>query len=87
MARTMRRILKAAEVVSEAPLRLSLDPAAATSCDASRSGTGASNVRIVQNHPEYAVIEVTCACGKITLIRCDYGAANPSPVRQEPTQG
>jgi hypothetical protein len=87
MPKTIRHILKASEVRLEAPLRLSLDPAAAPSCEASRSASAASSVRIVQNHPDYAVIEVTCACGRTTSIRCDYAAASPSPARQEPAQG
>lgn len=84
MPKTIRHILKADEIRLETPLRLSLDPTATPPCEASRS---ASSVRIVQNHPDYAVIEVTCACGKTTSIRCDYATANPSPVRQEPAQG
>ncbi len=87
MTKTIRHILKADEVNLDAPLRLSLDPAATPSCQASRSASPASSVRIVQNHPDYAVIEVTCACGRTTSIRCDYVAASPSPVRQEPAQG
>lgn len=66
------------------PLQLSIDPTAATCCSGSRSVPAASSVRITQNHPEYAVLEVTCPCGRTTHIRCDYPAANPSPVRQEP---
>ncbi len=87
MPKTIRHILKAAEVALDAPLRLSLDPTAAPSCGVSRSAPAASSVRIVQSQPDYAMIEVTCACGRTTLIRCDYVAPNPSPVRQEPAQG
>jgi len=87
MAKTIRHILKAAEVRVDAPLRLSLDPAATPSCETSRSAAAASSVRIVQNHPDYAVIEVTCSCGRTTSIRCDYVAATPSPARQESAQG
>ena len=28
--------------------------------------------RIVENHPQFAVIEVTCCCGAKTHIRCEY---------------
>ena len=33
---------------------------------------GEPRVTIVQNHPEFAVVEVTCDCGKITHIKCQY---------------
>lgn len=29
-------------------------------------------VHIAENHPEYAVLELTCSCGKISHIRCEY---------------
>jgi hypothetical protein len=31
-----------------------------------------AQVRLVENHPEFAVVEVTCGCGAKTLIRCEY---------------
>jgi len=32
-------------------------------------------VNIVENQPEFAVIEITCSCGTKTYIRCEYAAA------------
>ena len=32
-----------------------------------------AKVRIIENQDQYAVMEVTCSCGKKTIIRCDYG--------------
>ena len=29
-------------------------------------------VSILENHPEFAVIEVTCCCGERIYLRCDY---------------
>jgi 23S rRNA-/tRNA-specific pseudouridylate synthase len=86
MSRITRHVLKAAEVTLDDPFQLSLDPAAAAPCAASRSAPAVSSVRITQNHPDYAVLEVTCPCGRTTHVRCDYAAASPSPVRQEPSQ-
>jgi hypothetical protein len=34
---------------------------------------GIAKVRILENQNEYAVMEVTCSCGRKTVIRCDYG--------------
>jgi hypothetical protein len=87
MPKTTQHILKAAEVTLDDRLRLSLEPAAPASCAVPHGAPAASSVRITQNHPDYATIEVTCPCGRTTHIRCDYAAASPSPVRQEPNQG
>jgi hypothetical protein len=67
-----RHVLKAAEVSPGGPFQLSIDPAAMADGGASRPPSAASNVRIVESHPEYAVIEVTCPCGRTTHVRCDY---------------
>lgn len=79
MIKTMRHILKADEVTLEDPLRLGFDPVAQGPCAARDP-----NVRVVQNHSQYAILEVTCACGRKTHVRCDYGAADPSPGPQTP---
>ena len=85
-AKTMRHILKAAEVVLDAPVQLTIDPDATPGCCGSKSASGGPTVRIVQTHPEYAVIEVTCACGSTIQVRCDYASGNPSGIRQEPSR-
>ncbi len=72
MTQVARQVLKAAEVALNSPIRMSLDPSAMAEGAASPSSPTASGVRIVQNHPEYVVIEVTCPCGRTTQIRCDY---------------
>ncbi len=85
--RTIRHVLKAAEVTLDDPVQLSIDPTTATDCNGSRSVPAGTRVRVTQSHPDYAMIEVTCSCGRMTYVRCDYAAANSSPVRPEPTQG
>lgn len=77
MSKTTRRILKAAQVSLNGPLQLSIDSVAATPCEGHRSAPAGPTVRLVQNHPEYAIIEITCPCGRSTQVRCDYAAANP----------
>lgn len=91
MSKTIRHVLKADEVALDDSFPLSLDPAAAAAPGATSRPAPAApagpGVRITQSHPDYAVIEVTCPCGRTTSIRCDYAAASPSPVQQEPSQG
>ena len=82
----MRRILKADEVAMEGPLQLSIAPGAAP-CGPHPATTAATpSVRVAQDHAEYAVIEVTCSCGRTTYIRCDYAAAPVSSVPPEPSR-
>ncbi len=86
MLKTTRRILKADEVAFRDPFHLDLDPAVLPAGTEAPSARAGPSVRIAQNHPQYAVIEVTCACGKTTCIRCEYGQAKPSPVPATPAQ-
>jgi len=81
MIKTMRHILKADEVTLDDPLQLGFDPMTQPPC----ASTG-PRVRIAQNHAQYAVLEVTCSCGRKTQVRCDYGTANSSPGPQTPAQ-
>lgn len=78
MQKAMGHILKGDEVKLEG--RLCLDAARAEP-NLSKGGSPASaaqQVRIVENHPEFAVIEVTCSCGKRTYLRCEYAGAKSS---------
>lgn len=42
-------------------------------------------VRVVESNAEFVVLEVTCACGAVTHVRCDYPAAN-APTPQGPAK-
>jgi hypothetical protein len=81
-----RQILKADEVAFEGPLQLTIDPPATHGCQKAASASAGPSVRIAQNHAEYAVIEVTCPCGRTTYVRCDYEAGNASPASEEPAR-
>ncbi len=72
MLKTTRRILKASEVAFRDPFPLDLDPVAPPAGPESPPAAAGPSVRIAQNHPQYAVIEVKCPCGKTTYIRCEY---------------
>jgi len=75
--------------------RIDLTP----SCRAMPAGDCLSESRVpaqanvVERHPQYAVVEVTCACGSKMYVRCDYArtspqapseASEPDPVNQYP---
>jgi len=72
MLKTTRRILKADEVAFRDPFHLDLDPVAPPAGPEAPAAAAGPSVRIAQNHPQYAIIEVTCPCGKTTYIRCEY---------------
>ena len=87
MVKTTRHVLRADEVAFENPLHLGLNPAVRPRGADAQCVPAGPSVRIAENHPEYAVIEVTCACGKTTSIRCDYAAADPSRAGQASEPG
>ena len=69
----MRQVLKANQVRLDAPLQLSLDPGAAPAATRrTPSAATTARARIVETHPDHALVELTCSCGQITYLRCDY---------------
>ncbi|HUT30641.1 MAG TPA: hypothetical protein VMX13_12675 [Sedimentisphaerales bacterium] len=67
----MGRILKGSEVRLEGRFLLNVAEAAPGLSKQTRTAS-APAVRIIENHPEFAVVEVTCSCGTKTNLRCDY---------------
>jgi hypothetical protein len=45
-------------------------------------------VRIAENRKDFAIIEVSCGCGEIIRIKCNYGSATASgqSANTKPTQ-
>jgi hypothetical protein len=75
----MGQVLKANQVRFDEPLRLSIDSAAGPARDGSRPSHGQPRVRVAETNPDFAVIEVTCSCGAVTYVRCDYVPAKATP--------
>jgi hypothetical protein len=84
--KTLQRILKADEVALEGPVRLGLETAAATGSSQPPAPSAEPSVRMVQNHAEYVLLEVTCTCGRTTVVRCDYTPAVAAPAPQDLAQ-
>lgn len=72
MLKTETNILKSSEVEVEGQFRLDVQQSAAQPGQQANAGLKQPQVRIVENHPEYALIELTCACGCKSNIRCQY---------------
>ena len=74
----MGHVLKADRVRLEEPLRLSIDGTGTPGHAGSHRPGVQPHVRIAQSNAEFAILEVTCACGNVIRVRCDY-AANAAP--------
>lgn len=83
MRKAAGRILKNRNVKIQGRFRLD---AGQTPQSSGRKETGAASsphqVRIVEKHPDFAVVEVTCPCGKKTDIRCEYADAQSTEQEQ-----
>ncbi len=72
MMKTSGRILKRQDVELQGQYRLDVGRAG---CSPSETGSVPKQARILENHPQYAVIEVTCSCGARMILRCEYAGA------------
>ncbi len=77
MEQTVKRILKSGDI--ELGGKFHLDAASVQHNHGKPrtvNGAAAAGVKIIENNPDFAVIEFACACGLKTLIKCQYAAQN-----------
>jgi len=80
MIRTAGRIIKSKDVKFEGRFLLDVTKVGSGSPKREISTVTEPQVRFLENHPQYAVIEVTCSCGAKMSLKCDYaGATAPAP--------
>jgi len=80
MLKTAGRILKSNDVKLEGRFLLDVTKVGLDSPKQQVAALSAPKVRVLENHPQYAVIEVTCSCGTKMSLKCDYaGAAAQGP--------
>ena len=88
MGNSTGRIIKAKDIKLDGNFRLNTGYADSNTPNASAGNGIASGttlqVNIVENHAEYAVLEVTCSCGAKTHLKCQYEntQANQQPQNQ-----
>jgi hypothetical protein len=82
-----RHVLKGNEVQLAGSLQLRMDPAATARPTAPQPDSRPVRVRIAEAHPEFAVVEVACSCGKVTHVRCEYAVGNGPAAAPQPAQG
>ena len=78
------RVLKAHQVQSAGSFRLELEPGTGMPPDATPPQATPARIRIAENHPQFALLEVTCSCGKTTFVRCEYAAPDRSSPPEAP---
>ena len=83
MAKAAGYILKGDDVKLEGQFHLDVGPPFLSSTEDTGAGgqkttsppLAVPKARIVENHPEFAVIEVTCCCGIKTNLKCEYAGS------------
>ena len=74
MPKTAGHILKGEDVKLDVQFNLvvALGVSAIQGPKQKRTALETPQVRIVQNHPDFAVLEITCSCGLKTNVKCEY---------------
>lgn len=72
MLKTGVNIIKSSDVKVEGQFRLEIDQPNGQAPRPQNQDGATPQVRIVENHPEYALIELTCTCGNKSQIKCQY---------------
>ena len=85
MAKTRSNILKSSDVKFEGCFRLELGPRGAAPTGGSTGGAPLQ-VRITENNPEFAVIQIVCSCGKTASVKCQYTNAQSKSEQVNETQ-
>jgi hypothetical protein len=75
MAKAAGRILKGNNVKLGDRFQLDTSEVAPTPTKGKDVASATPQVSIVENQPEFVVMEVTCSCGTKTYVRCEYAAA------------
>ena len=83
MATAAGRILKSDKVKLEGRFLLDAAQSGSDSPKQQFAASSAPQVRILENHEQYAVIEVICTCGTKTSLKCEYAGA-PAPASDDP---
>ena len=72
MDKAQGRILKSNDVKLQGRFQLDMAHISTKTAKSQNSTLAAPQVRIVEKHSEFAVIEITCSCGTITHLKCEY---------------
>ncbi len=84
MDKRVARIFRSDEVKLEGQVRLKMRQPQFSSQPSSPKAAGQqATVEIIESHPEFALIELTCLCGEKILLRCEYAGAEIYPPKAD----
>ena len=72
MVKSAARILKPTDVTLEGRFTLNLDKGSPKSPPTPDRQVCEPSVNLIDNSPEFAVLEFTCSCGRKTKLKCTY---------------
>ena len=75
MIRTAGWIIKSKDVKLKGRFLLDVTKVGLDSTKQQVAALSEPKVRVLEIHPQYAVIEVTCGCGTKMSLKCDYAGA------------
>lgn len=75
MERNAERILKSNDVEISGRVQLAGLTPGSGSPDRNMAPSVPANATIIENTPEFALIEVVCPCGRKTSVKCEYAPA------------
>ena len=75
MEKQVARVLKANNVKMQGSYHLGVDQSGQSSVANDKANTVGmiSQARIIEKNEAFAVIEITCSCGKKTQVKCEFG--------------
>ena len=75
MEKTAGHVLKGDKVKLQGRLQLDFMQPGSSLPKTKTAVSATPQARIIENNPEFVVVEVTCPCGSKTQLKCDYAAA------------
>jgi len=87
MEKAGRRILKSSDVKFEGRVRLDVAQTGPSLAKGKSVASATPEARMVENRPEFAVIEITCSCGAKMCLRCEYAGAESSAESSQSQNG
>lgn len=65
-------VIKSGDVKMEGQFHLDIGQNAKRPASQQSTTPSSTQAHIVEKHPEFAIIEITCRCGEKIQLKCDY---------------
>jgi len=82
----MGHVLKANQIRLEEPVRLSIGGTSGPHHSGTAATEPPAHIRVTESNPDFAVLEVTCSCGRVIHVHCEYARAGAASVPGGPAQ-